>query len=74
MNLNLGSELHYPEFSLDGDGLFFIEYGEVSHDLNAVHPLTPVTLSLLQKKLIELGEPTRIVTNYDNKPTIFAQI
>jgi hypothetical protein len=47
-------------------GIWFTKYAGVHSDVKAVSPLCPVSASLLQKKLVELGEPTRVVLDYSD--------
>lgn len=70
--LDLGPELTASDET--EHGIWFNDLGGVRGDVKTVSARSPISASLLQKKLIELGEPTRIVTNYDNKPSILAKI
>jgi hypothetical protein len=60
--LNLGPDL----IANDGSdyGIWFSKSAGVHGDVKAVNPICPVSASLLQKKLVELGEPTRVVLDY----------
>jgi hypothetical protein len=62
--LDLGNELLSRDRT--GHGLSFCDAAGVHGDTKTVDPISPVSVSLLQKKLVELGEPTRIVTDYSD--------
>jgi len=69
MNLDLGPELKDDCHPIDDEhGLFFfIDYqGSGGPDVDFVEAISPLTLTMLEKKLIELGEPTRIMTYHDS--------
>lgn len=69
MNLDLGPELKDDCNPLDDEhGLFFYYDYQASGgpDVDFVEALSPLTLTMLEKKLIELGEPTRIMTYHDS--------
>ena len=61
-NLQLGPELTSNNQS--GHGVSFCESAGIHGDTKAVSPRSDISVSLLQKRLVELGEPTRIVTDY----------
>jgi hypothetical protein len=69
INLDLGPELmdDCNPFN-DEHGLFFYyDYQAFGGpDVDFVEALSPLTLTMLEKKLIELGEPTRIMTYHDS--------
>jgi hypothetical protein len=71
MNLDLGPELEDdPDCNpFDAEhGLVFFNYYHLYGGPypNYVKALSPLTLTMLEKKLIELGEPTRIMTYHDS--------
>ena len=69
MNLDLGPELKDDCNPLDDEhGLFFFYNYHLSGDpdVDFVEAISPLTLTMLEKKLIELGEPTRIMTYHDS--------
>jgi len=67
IDLGLGPELHNTDFNINDGLLFFTDPDDIYElYLDFVLPQTSMTLSLLQKKLIELNEPTKIVMNYDS--------
>ena len=63
-NLNLGAKIISAERT--GHGLIFNDSAGIWGDVKTVETISPVSISLLQKKLVELGEPTRIVTDYSD--------
>lgn len=62
--LNLGPELTASDEK--EHGIWFNDLGGVRGDVKTVSARSPISASLLQKKLIELGEPTRIVGHYSD--------
>tara|TARA_R110002096_G_C14643844_1_gene725779 strand:+ start:3767 stop:4387 length:621 start_codon:yes stop_codon:yes gene_type:complete len=62
--LNLGTELTANDAS--EHELWFCEADGTHDDVKSVTPRSAVSLSLLQKKLVELGEPTRVVGHYSD--------
>ena len=67
IDLGLGPELHNTDFNINDGLLFFTDPDDIYElYLDYVLPQTSMTLTLLQKKLIELNEPTKIVMNYDS--------
>ena len=70
MNLDLGPELEDdPDcnpFDAEHGLVFFNNYHLYGSNPNFVKALSPLTLTMLEKKLIELGEPTRIMTYHDS--------
>jgi len=70
MNLDLGPELEDdPDcnpFDAEHGLVFFNNYHFYGSGPNFVMALSPLTLTMLEKKLIELGEPTRIMTYHDS--------
>ena len=71
MNLDLGPELEddpdcNPFDAEDGLVFFYNYHASGGPDVDFVEAISPLTLTMLEKKLIELGEPKRIMTYHDS--------
>lgn len=62
--LNLGPELTAKDEA--EHGIWFNDLAGIHGDVLAVTPRSPISASLLQKKLVELGEPSRIVGHFSD--------